>query len=327
MKRTLPLVAFFLVLASGNIHSQNITPVIRANFGVEADLKRNYFNGSPLVGNDDWFPDSTGSPGRFIIDTTGAAAIMQSYIADPANRKTCFVRIMNLPIYTIVDGRFYYDAIYVRDHYKNDSTAFVSSNKNGDSPAVWDGGTTPVPDKSDLNDVMVHVRRDGQNLTDSLWFFAGVSLHGNNGNRYFDLELYQSDINFNMGDGKFYNYGPDAGHTSWKFDSLGNVISPGDVIFSAEFGSSSLTLLEARIWVDKNSLSMTPLQFNWGGLFDGDGSGAQYCYGSILPKTGGNFYSGMESVPNTWAGPFGFIDVNDVLSTDYGSGDYMEISV
>ena len=192
---------------------------------------------------------------------------------------------------------------------------------------LWAGGTTPVPNKSDLNDVMVHVRRDGPSLSDSLWFFAGLSLHGNTGNRYFDFELYQTDIYFNSADNKFYNYGPDAGHTSWQFDSLGNVISPGDVIFTAEFGSSSLTLLEARIWVNKNSLSMTPIPFNWGGLFDGDGSGAQFGYASILPKTGGAFYSGMQCADSTWAGPFGFADVTNIRKVNYESRSFMEIGV
>jgi len=326
MKKTVHFIIVSVLFLPGIAGSQIITPVIRANFGVEADLKANFFNGVPTPGNDDWFPGESGS-GGFIIDTTGATAIMQQYIADPTYRKNCFTRPMNYPVYSIVNGKFLYDALYIRDHYKNDSTAFTSSNKNGQSPGLWTGGTTPVPDKNDLNDVMVHIRRDGPSLTDSLWFFAGVSLHGNNGNRYFDVELYQSDIYLNGADYKFYNYGPDAGHTSWKFDALGNVISPGDVIFSAEFGSSSLTLLEARIWVDINSLSLTPTAFSWGGLFDGDGAGAQFGYASILPKTGGVFYTGTQSTDSTWAGPFGFVDIDDILNVDYQSRDFMEIGV
>lgn len=315
---------FFL---SQTANSQIITPVIKARFGIEADLKSNFFNGFVQPGNDDWFPDSSGGSGIYLIDTTGAAAIVNEYKINPAYRKNCFTRPMTYPVYSIVNNKFLYDAIYVRDHYKNDSTAFASSNKNGQSPGLWTGGVTPVPDKSDLNDVMVHVRRDGPLLSDSLWFFAGLSLHGNTGNRYFDFELYQSDVYYNSADNKFYNYGPDAGHTAWQFDAAGNVLTPGDVIFTAEFGSSSLTLLEARIWVHQSATSLTPTQFNWGGAFDGDGGGAQYGYATILPKTSGNFYSGMQSAANTWAGPFGFVDVTDILQTNYEERYYMEIAV
>lgn len=327
MKKTILAIAIFCLLLSIRASAQIITPVIKANVGVEASLKANNFNGMPAPGDDDWFPDSAGGAGAYLIDTTGAAAIMNEYVINPAYRKNCFTRPMNYPVYSVVNGKFLYDAIYVRDHYKNDSTAFTSSNKNGQSPGIWTGGTTPVPDKSDLNDVMVHVRRDGPNLSDSLWFIAGLSLHGNTGNRYFDFELYQTDVYYNSNDNKFYNYGPDAGHTAWKFDAAGNVITPGDVIFTAEFSSSELTLLEARIWVHQSSLALTPAPFNWGGTFDGDGAGAQYGYASILPKTGGNFYSGMQSAAGTWAGPFGFIDISDVLNVNYDARHYMEISV
>jgi len=328
MNKTVPLTLLVLLFAA-LANAQIVTPIIRANFGVDADLKANFFNGSISSGNDDWFNDGTPGSGVFVIDTTGAAAIMSQYLIDSTYRRNSFYRGMNYPMYSTVNGKLFYDALYIRDHYKTDSTAFVSSNKNGQSPAIWDGGTTPVPGKSDINDVMIHVRRDGPALTDSLWFFAGLSLHGNTGNRYFDFELYQSDIYYDKATGKFNNYGAEAGHTAWQFDALGNVTRPGDIIFTAEFGSSSLTLLEARIWIDKTSLLLTPLptQFTWGGAFDGDGSSAQYGYASILPKTSGIFYGGNQCTDNTWAGPFGFIDVTDVLNVNYSSRDYMEIAV
>jgi hypothetical protein len=328
MNKIVPFSIFvFFFFVAGLANAQIITPVIRANFGVDADLRANYFDSSINSGNDDWFNNGTPGSGAFIIDTTGAQAIMSQYLADPTLRKNSFFRGMSYPMYSTVNGKLLYDALYIRDHYKTDSTAFTSSNKNGQSPAIWVGGTTPVPDKSDINDVMVHIRRDGPALSDSLWFFAGLSLHGNTGNRYFDFELYQSDIYYSKTDNKFYNYGPDAGHTAWQFDAMGNVTRPGDVIFTAEFGSSSLTLLEARIWIDKNSLLLTPSPFTWGGAFDGDGAAAQYGYASIVPKTSGIFYGGNQCADSTWAGPFGFIDITDVLNTNYNSRDYMEIAV
>jgi hypothetical protein len=43
----------------------------------------------------------------------------------------------------------------------------------------------------------MHVRRDGTSTTDSLWFFGGLSLGSNQGNRYFDFEMYQTNIQYN----------------------------------------------------------------------------------------------------------------------------------
>ena len=74
MKRVLQFV-LFIALCPFAANTQITTPVIRANFGVDADLRSNYFNGFNQSGNDDWFwlPGSTGT-GNFMIDTTGAAA-------------------------------------------------------------------------------------------------------------------------------------------------------------------------------------------------------------------------------------------------------------
>jgi len=202
------------------------------------------------------------------------------------------------------------------------------SNKNGMNPSTW---TTPVsqgiPDKNDILDMMVHVRRAGPTVTDSMWLFGGVSIENTTGNRYFDFEMYQTDIYYDKPSLRFYNYGPDAGHTSWQFDALGNVLKAGDIIFTAEFGSSGLTLVEARIWVNQSSLSITPAAFNWGGQFDGAGSGATYGYANIFPKTAGDFYTGLQCGNNTWAGHFQVVRQDNSLSVNYGSKQFMEFSV
>ena len=56
--------------------SQITIPVIKANFGVDADLRANYFNGAINSAADDWFNNGTPGTGQFMIDTTGAAAIV-----------------------------------------------------------------------------------------------------------------------------------------------------------------------------------------------------------------------------------------------------------
>lgn len=68
----------FLLLASVNwAHAQITSPVIRGKFGVDADVQNNWFNNGVLAGNDDWyFRNGSGSSSVFMIDTTGAGAIV-----------------------------------------------------------------------------------------------------------------------------------------------------------------------------------------------------------------------------------------------------------
>lgn len=328
MKKPLHLLA--LLILSFSIKAQVTTPVIKANFGVDAELRANYFDGFLQSGNDDWFAIGATTPGQSVIDTNGAASLINRYNADPSFRRLPFFRTMRVPQMSIINNRLWIDAVYIRDYNGltgDDSTAFVMSNKNGDSPADWIGGSTPVLAKNDIADMMVHVRRAGPSKTDELWFMGGVSLQGTTGNRFFDFELYQTDIFYTRSTGKFTNYGPDAGHTSWKIDASGAITAPGDVIFTAEYSSSSLTFIEARIWVHRSALSITPAAFDWGGDFVGATNSAEYGYANIRPKTAGDYYTGMQSANNTWAGPFGFIDGANNLLTTYSARQFMEFSV
>ena len=329
MKTLLP---FFLFL-SFSATAQITTPLIRAGFGVDGDLRARYFNGVLQNGNDDWFvfPGTIGTIGENIIDTTGAAAIVAGYASDASpwtKRMQSFFRTMSRPQFSVVNNRLWLDALFVRDYHATDTTVFVNgSNKNGDSPANWTGGIQGIPDKNDILDMFMHVRRAGPNRTDSLWMFGGLSLDNTTGQRYFDFEMYQTDIYYDRASGKWFGYGPDAGHTSWKFDSAGNVIKPGDIIFSAEYQSSTLTNVEARIWVDVSALSMTPAGFNWSGQFDGAAAGAQFGYASILPKIAGTFYTGLGSGNNVWSGPFQAVMANNTVVTSYTKDQFMEFSV
>jgi hypothetical protein len=318
----------FVLAAANTSYAQITTAAIKANFGVDADLKANYFDSFIEAGSDDWFRNNAG-PGNFIIDTTGAAYLMNQYTAKPAVRMYPFFRGMRYPQLSVINNRLLIDAIFIRDHHGDDSTVFASgSNKNGQHPGTW---TTPVsqgiPDKNDILDMFMHARRDGPSLTDSLWLFGAVSLDAITGNRYFDFEMYQTDITYNRSTLKFSGFGPDEGHTSWQFDAAGNILKAGDVVFTAEYSSSSLTLLQARIWVHKDDLLKTPSSFAWGGAFDGGSSGSTYGYASILPKSGGTFYTGMQCGNNTWAGPFGVVLQNNALATNYDAKQLMEFSV
>ena len=325
-------IILFVLLSTCNFYfasSQITIPVIRANFGVDADLRANYFNGAINSAADDWYNNGTAGTGQFMIDTTGAAAIVANYTSNPASRMFPFSRLMRPPAYSTINNRLVLDAIFHRDFHGTDSTVFASgSNKNGMSPSNWSCPVAQnIPDKNDILDVFTHVRRAGPNVTDSLWMFGGISIQNTSGNRYFDFELYQTDISYDRPNRIFTGYGPDAGHTSWLFDAAGNVLRAGDIIFSAEFGGSLLTQIEARIWVNISALSITPVNFSWGGLFDGASTGATYGYASIIPKTAGAFYTGIQSAAGTWAGPFALVQQNNSVVTNYAANQFLEISV
>ncbi len=330
MKQIL-LTAIGVVFFSIIISAQITTPIIKAAFGVDADLRANYFNGFVQSGNDDWFNNGTAGTGFFVIDTTGAASVVAGYLSDVSpwkKRMAPLYRSMSRPQFTVVNNRLWLDAIFVRDYHGNDSSVFTAgSDKNGMSPANWTGGVQSIPDKNDILDIFMHVRRAGPTTTDSLWMFGGISLDNTTGNRYFDFEMYQTDIYFDRASAKFYGYGPDAGHTSWQFDAAGNITRPGDIILTAQYQSSTLTNIEARIWIDRASLNITPIQFNWSGQFDGANNGSQFGYASILPKTAGAFYTGLGSGNNTWAGPFQLVLQDNSMSVSYAKDQFMEFSV
>ncbi len=322
----------FLLFVGGcqAAYAQITTATVRANFGVEADVSANFYNYTTTPAVDDWFNNGYSGTGRGVIDTNGSAATVAGYFSNPASRNTSFAKRMAYPAFTVLNNRIVLDAVYYRDYHGIDSTVFASgSNKNGMNPSTW---TTPVaqsiPDKNDILEAMIHVRRAGPNVSDSLWLFAGVSIENTTGNRFFDFELYQTDISYNKSTGTFSGYGPDAGHTAWRFDATGKISAPGDIIFTSEFSSSSISLVEARIWVHRSMLSITPASFDWGGQFDGDGSGATYGYANIRPKMAGIFYTGLQTtVPATWAGPFKVVRDNNAVLDNYVPGQFLEFSV
>ncbi|TWI80427.1 putative secreted protein (Por secretion system target) [Lacibacter cauensis] len=310
------------------ISAQITTPMVRANFGLDADLRHNFFNGAVLSGNDDWFSNADAGTGVFVIDTTGAAAIYSTYTSNPSSRFASFARGMRYPVLSTVNNRIFYDATFVRDHRATDTTGFPGGLKNGMSPQLWSSVVSPVPSKNDITEVFLHVRRDGPTSADSLFFFGGVGILGTTGDRYFDFELYQTDITYNRSTGTFTKYGPDFGHSTWRFNASGQITQLGDIIFTAEYGTSGLTAIEARIWIEKTALpTVTPQAFSWTGTFDGDGNNATYGYAGIVPKTGGNFYQGLQNSASVWSGPFGNLNSSNLPVTTYDPVQFMEFSV
>jgi hypothetical protein len=240
---------------------------------------------------------------------------------------------MAVPLYTNVNGRIWLDAIYTRDYItgSTDTTTFSGGGKNGDDPANWHGIASSIPDKTDLIDVYGHMRRNGINVHDSLWFFTGASIVGTSGSRYFDVELYKNNISYSRATGNFSTGGPNAGHTQWVFDASGNITQTGDMIVAVSYSSGAPTV-EVRIWVSNTTFNtVTPNLFNFGGSFNG--STSSFGYASIVSKSGatafGSGIANLSAAPaadTTYATPWGS-NTTSGWSTQYNSLQFIEVGL
>lgn len=324
-------ILFLIVLHAKGIGQLN-TGGFHAGFGVDADTRAGYLKYGPVNGtiaSDDWFSSSTTS-GTNVIDTSDA----QNYRSLlQAGNNISFSKRMSLPLYTNVNGKIWLDAVYTRDYVTGatDTTTFAGGGKNGDDPANWHGIASSIPDKTDLVDVYAHMRRNGINVRDSLWFFTGVSTVGTTGARYFDIELYKNKISYNASTGNFSTGGPNAGHTQWLFDASGNITQTGDMIIAVNYASGA-PVVEARIWISRTTYTnITPNLFNFGSSFDG--STTSFGYASIVSKTGATaFGSGIANfstnpvADTTYSTPWGS-RINSNWSSQYGSLQFIEVGL
>jgi hypothetical protein len=329
--------ALFLtaLLCSSSIFAQLTNGDINANFGVDGDTRNNYVKYGPATGlilSDDWF--SAFPSGYNVIDTSNAANYL-SLLQSGSN--IGFNKRMSVPLYSKINGKLWLDAVYGRDYVSTnplfDSTIFTIAAKNGDNPTNWQGGTSNTPDKNDLLDVYAHMRRDGTNVHDSLWFFTGVSTVGTSGSRYFDIELYKNNFSYNSLTGAFSTAGTDAGHTQWIFDASGNIIQTGDMIVAVNFTPGSAPVVDLRIWVSQSTFAtVVPAYFNFGPNFDG--ATPAFGYASILSKSGATAfgsgianYSGTAAQDTTYSTPWGTEQSTKNWGTQYLSEQFIEIGL
>src|SRR5258706_12428901 len=107
-----------MVICAHSVQAQITTQIIKANFGVDGELRCNYFYNFAASGNDDWFryPGTPGF-GDFVIDTTGAATMVAKYAINPASRTIPFFRTMRYPAYSLMNNKRIIDAVFIRDYH------------------------------------------------------------------------------------------------------------------------------------------------------------------------------------------------------------------
>jgi hypothetical protein len=245
---------------------------------------------------------------------------------------------MNVPLYTKSNGILLLDAIYMRDHTSalgSDSTCFGSAAKNGVDPRVWDGRPSNIPAKTDFVDTYAHFRRNGTKAKDSLWFYTGVSTVGVQGERYFDIELFKNGVTYLPTSGTFNSAGTSFGHTEWLFDASGNIIQTGDLIIAVAYNSGSAPVIDVRIWVSKNTMTLSkPSLFKFGVGYDSGVPGQVAGYATIVSKSGnttfgsgiGN-YSGNAINDNAYSTPWGTTGAGGAWSQTYSQLQFVEIGL
>lgn len=295
---------------------------VGANFGIEADA----YSGDVVSGvlTDDWFYN--GLSGAGVVDEATAAAM--GYGAQlAAGNNIAFDLRQSIPNYASNNGYIWYSTRFGRDHITgatNDQTTFTGG-KNGDNPmTAWGVNTSPVPDKSDIVDVGVHMRRDGIDVTDDLWAALMISTLSSSGNHFVDFELFVSEIQ-NTGT-NFINSGPDEGHTAWRFDASGNVTTIGDMIIGFSYGGGGVSGVEIRLWVERSQFipGTSPggtSTFVWGTSIDG---GSTYGYGQIVVPAGA-LLSRVNPLATTGP-PWGTTNTSG-YTANYGSSYMAEVAV
>jgi hypothetical protein len=337
MKRHLQWILLIFCLSPFALSAQLANGNINANFGIDADTKSNYVKYGPVTGNlnsDDWF--SPAGLGNHVIDTFNAAAYRLSL---QSGKNISFTQRMSAPLYAKLGGKLWLDAAYGRDFSAassfKDSTTFTIASKNGDDPAAWRGGVSNFPNKNDLVDVYAHMRRDGTNVHDSLWFFTGVSTFGTTGSSYYDIELYKKNFSYSAATGIFSSAGTEAGHTQWLFDAAGNIIQTGDMIVAVNFSPGSVPVVDLRIWISQATRSVIPAYFNFSGSFDGATASPAYGYASIVSKTGSTAwgagisnYSASAVNDTTYSTPWGTATATAGLwDANYQTQQFIEVGL
>lgn len=316
-------------------------------FTIDADTKVGSSKFGPpssaIYHDDDWFSLAPyNGRGRNVIDTSNSF-YYKTQLQTGAN--ISFVKRMSVPPYAVIpygmlpDGtplaRFWADAVYFRDQAKTDQTSFTKAAKNGDDPNVWPGGSTSVGDKTDLVDTYAHVRTSGLNpMTDSVWFFAGVSTVGISGARYYDIEVYREPISYDGTSGKFTSLGTSQGHSEWTFDAAtGKVTQTGDIIISVTYDNRGAPVIDFRIWVNQAIVTtVTPTNFKFSGKFYSAGGG--YGYAEIVSTdnstqwgSGMGNYSTSGTNDSTYATPWGTVNTSGDWSENYDRLQLVEVAL
>lgn len=333
------LILVLILVAPYYVNSQIIVGggAVNANFGVDGDVYTDINTNiispvSNLFNTDDW----TSIAGNAVIANPTVTQLNNLL----SNRNASEEIRMSVPYYSIIDNRYWIDAVFLRDQQTSgnniDSNIFTStSDKNFDNPNTWNIGPGNVPQKDDIIDVFGHLRRDGTTvLQDPEWGFFGVSTRNDNGDKHLDIEYFRAKV---IKNGNSVTYpGLDGGRSAWVFASNGSATKLGDILISMDFTNGGSTPEgKIYIWIDLankttayfdnfNTLPNIPFKFVKNGTsyvnYDGGEQAETFGYAQIelrdasLPTSVFSAFNFNDTVP---APAWKTIDSNGDISSNY----------
>ncbi|MBA6156934.1 hypothetical protein H3Z83_10435, partial [Tenacibaculum sp. S7007] len=343
-----------LFLFSMNVaQSQNINTEtsVHANFGIDADV----FSGIVSFPNGGVFPSATddwflGASGKGVIDETPTATTAALLVDDNASAE---IR-MSVPIYSVVDGRLWIDAVFIRDQNaqgnNSDSNVFTGgSDKNNDNPDTWTITDASVPQKNDIIDVFGHLRREGATVGTDQWALLGASTRNDSGDSYLDFEYFREKVNLVGGTiESVVDLSATGGRTPYLFKPDGSVEQHGDIILSVNYANGGANaIIKLYVWVElvgvpdsyfdtHNGLPFRPFEFkqdNNGYVQYSGGNGAgNYGYAEIqlrsdLPPGSQAIFAQVNDGGDVPAGPWGTISKGGDIVANYGETTFAEIAI
>ncbi|TDQ28928.1 hypothetical protein DFQ07_1309, partial [Tenacibaculum caenipelagi] len=346
------LVILFLFSIT-TLHAQSIPTetTVKANFGVDSDVHSgivSFPNGMVFpFGTDDWF---LGESGKGVIDETPTATTAALLVDDNA---TAEIR-MSVPIYSIVDGRLWIDAVFIRDQNaqgnNTDSNVFTGgSDKNNDNPNTWTITDASVPQKNDIIDVFGHLRREGATVDTNEWAIIGASTRNDSGDSYLDFEYFRKKVNLVGGTiQSVEDLSATGGRTPYLFNANGSVLQHGDIILSINYANGGANaIIKLYVWVElvgvpdsyfdtHNTLPARPFEFkqdqNGYIQYDGGNGAGNYGYAEIqlrsdLPPGFTAIFSQVNDGGAVPAGPWGTINKGGNIVPNYQQNTFAEIAI
>ncbi len=316
-----------------------------ASFGIDGDLSLD----TALLGSfagfsgDDWFvnPSVRKKGGLPAIDSTTASSLRSQMQGTVAFRKnSSFTQSMAAARNGVYRSNRWLDAVYFKDQADNDATTITgpSGVKVIDNPSTWVLGTSGLAAKTDILEVLSHLRRKGSASNDSLFLLLGIGIFGTSGSKNVSAEFFKNPVRYDSVLKKMNNLGTQGGRNCWQFSGAGEVRVMGDLLLSVDYNAGTFTL-EPMIWMRKGTYDSftstipprTPLYFDLV-AFNAQTTGVNgFGYARIRPKTGSGTtvaWGSVNASPSGTAAPWGVASAASYgWSSQYAANQFLEIGL
>ena len=353
MKKKREIQKITLLLCTGLINfylrSQAVGPGrIEGGFGVDGDLAADTaLHGASASGSgkpsDDWFRcRKVKNPlnGVGIIDTTGAYYYKSLLISSAkARQNLTFTQPMSVPKLSRSNGSILLDALYARDQADCDKTSIIGPGgvKLIDDPSTWKIGSSSMGGKTDILEFSSHIRRNGNTVFDSLFFYYGVAVYGTTGSKNITAELFVRDVKLDTITNKLVNLGSQGGRVAWWLYPNGKVAGIGDMCVIMDYTGGVFTL-KPQVWLRKstydsfrNGSGRLPVNFLFGNFYGQGSRPGSYGYAELLPKNGGSTLVAQgtaNSLYNCMNNPWGSASAGGYKwDSIYAVNQFIELSV